>query len=622
MSRIKSGFPNAVKGVWGRVPFSVSFGKWGPGPCPLVAAAAMVVILSASAGYCQDQGLEKQWGDFLHYTAIGRLDLAEGFGQAILDSSPDPVRLLELSESTPEGYRLLLRIQANEYDESLKTIAAQLLAVIEQGRYIRRADPKIIAEEIRRLSSTVRGRLTALERLKNAGEYAVTYMLDAMSDPARKEEFANIVWALGRLDKAAIRPLAASLQMDDVAIKIEVIRALGKIGYPQSLAYLKYIVENDKSRDVCRQARNSIREIDPAALKIPAAELFFRLGQSYYNRSESLAPAAEKDFANVWFWDEQTGRVVPHRVNKAYFNELMAMRSCEWALKAEGDTPEAIALWLSAFFRAESYGLDMPEYFGQGHADAGTYATTAGPEYLHRALERAVKNKNAYVALGIVEALAVTAGEKSLLYRLGVTQPLISALSFPDRAVRYSAAIAIASAGPRDKFAESKLVVENLAEALTQPPADDFDRSLADSYATRAAEVMLALAVTNNKVIDLTPAQGVLIEATKDKRAGIQVFAGKILARLNSPDAQRAIAAAALAGNNDMNVRISAFKSLAVSAKLNANLLDEEKINAIYSLISSSQSDAELRSAAAAAYGALNLPSRKVKDLILDQARS
>ena len=32
--------------------------------------------------------------------------------------------------------------------------------------------------------------------------------------------------------------------------------------------------------------------------------------------------------------------------------------------------------------------------------------------------------------------------------------------------------------------------------------------------------------------------------------------------------------------------------------------------------------DPELRSVAASAYGALNLPSQKVKDLILDQARS
>ena len=45
-------------------------------------------------------------------------------------------------------------------------------------------------------------------------------------------------------------------------------------------------------------------------------------------------------------------------------------------------------------------------------------------------------------------------------------------------------------------------------------------------------------------------------------------------------------------------------------------------IDGIYTLISSSDTDDDLRSAAAAAYGALNLPSRKAKDLILDQAKS
>jgi hypothetical protein len=39
-------------------------------------------------------------------------------------------------------------------------------------------------------------------------------------------------------------------------------------------------------------------------------------------------------------------------------------------------------------------------------------------------------------------------------------------------------------------------------------------------------------------------------------------------------------------------------------------------------LVSSKDIDPGLRAAAAAAYGALNLPSQKVKTLILDQARS
>ena len=151
---------------------------------------------------------------------------------------------------------------------------------------------------------------------------------------------------------------------------------------------------------------------------------------------------------------------------------------------------------------------------------------------------------------------------------------------------------------------------------------DIWNEELADDYAFRAANVMLQLAQTRNPVINLSAAQGALVNATKDNRAGIQMLAGRILAHLDSPDAQRSIAVMALAKTNVMDVRISAFGSLAVSAKINANLLDDEKIDAIYSLVSSQEIDPQLRSAAAAAYGALNLPSRKVKDLILDQVRS
>jgi hypothetical protein len=133
---------------------------------------------------------------------------------------------------------------------------------------------------------------------------------------------------------------------------------------------------------------------------------------------------------------------------------------------------------------------------------------------------------------------------------------------------------------------------------------------------------MLKLAATRNRVIDLSAAQKALISATNDSRHDVQILAGQVLAHLKSPDAQRAIAAMALAETNTMVVRIKAFGSLTVSAKLNANLLDEQTVDAIYSLVSSREIEPVLRGAASTAYGALNLPSRKVKDLILDQAKS
>ena len=311
--------------------------------------------------------------------------------------------------------------------------------------------------------------------------------------------------------------------------------------------------------------------------------------------------------------------------DQKYFHELMSMRCCECSLRADEQFGPAIGLWLAAYFKAESTGVAMPEYFGPNHAKALVYATTAGPEYLHQALARAVNDRNAAVALGAVEALATTAGEKSLMYTLGPSQPLLQALVFPDRAVRYSAAIAIVNAGPRQPFTESRIVVQNLAEALARGGAgtdQQWSPELAESYALRSVQAMLGLAVSHNPVIDLAAALPALTGATKDARPEIRVLAGQVLAHVSSPDAQRAIAAMAMNSADDATVRTVAFASLVSSAKLNGNLLPDVGVGEMYRTISAVDTDPALRAAAAAAYGALNLPSQKVKNLILDQARN
>ncbi len=585
-----------------------------------------IALFLAGTGF--GQSLEDNWKDFVHYVKIGHAELAKGYAQAILQSDADPVELLALSKAAPDDYKVLEMVYEAKRDAEVAELIGKVLDLIEDGRYTRRAESPIIAEEVRRLSRGERGWLIAVKRLQDAGEYAIPFMLDAMADDTRKDEFAAIVRALPNIGKDAIRPLVAALQTKNVAIKGEIIKALGKIGYPQSQAYLRYIAENDSSPGLRGMAVSSLAQIDPAAGRLPAAQLFYQLAEKYYYHTESLSPQEDAKSLNIWFWDTAGQELAPLKVDKSYFYELMSMRCCEWALRADAGFGKAIGLWVAAYLKAESAGVEMPEYFGQGHADALVYATTAGVQYLHQALARAVRDKNAYVALGVVEALATTAGEKSLLYRIGPAQPLAEALSFENRAVRYSAAIAIASAGPKEKFAESKLVVANLAQALGQnqeaagEDAELWSEAVANTYAVRAANVMLKLAEARNTVIDLSLAQPFLMSATNDKRPEIQVLAGQILAYLDSPDAQRAIAAMALSSKNSLEVRIAAFESLATSAKLNANMLIEQMVDGIYGLISSGQTDPDLRSAAAAAYGALNLPSQKVKDLILDQAKS
>lgn len=589
----------------------------------LTAVLAAVMLVG---GICSAQSLEENWNDYLHYARIGRLDLAKGYAQAILQGNPDPVQLLKLARGNPQGMMLIQRMVDTAPDPQLVELSQGIADIIDQGRYARRTNAGIIVDWIEKLSGTKREHFNAVKGLQDAGEYAIPPILNAMSDRARRAELPNIIKALPQIGRDAIRPLAAAMQTKNTAVKAEIAKALGEIKYPQALPYLKYAAENDDSPEIRQLATQSINQIDAEALRLSAAHLFYRLAENYYYHAESLAPAEDAELSNVWFWDSSNRRLAKEKVPKDFFNELMAMRTCEWALKADPGFGQAIGLWLAAYFKAESGGLKqkMPQYFGPGHADAMTYATTAGPEYLHQALDRAIKDKNSYVALGVIEALATIAGEKSLLYRIGPDQPLTAALSFNDPAVRYSAAIAIAAAGPQQPFGESKFVVRNLAEAIAQTSPDPqiTNEWVPQDYALRSASVMLKLAVTRNRVINLAEARDALTGATTSKRPEIQILAAEILARLEGPGAQRAIAIMALADGNNPVVRISAFNALAVSAKINANLLDDDLIDAVYSLVGSQQVDPALRAAAASAYGALNLPSRKVKDLILDQTKS
>ena len=181
-------------------------------------AAIFVLALSIiSTGFCQD--LEKDWDYFLHYTLIRNLDLAKGYARSILENDPDPVQLFNLAKENQQGYQILLRANENEYDAELAELSGKILDLIERGGFDRRSDAEIIDEEVRRLNSTERGWRIAVERLRNAGEYAIPFIIDAISNPSREDELPNIVRAIPEIGRDAIRPLAAALQTENTAVK-------------------------------------------------------------------------------------------------------------------------------------------------------------------------------------------------------------------------------------------------------------------------------------------------------------------------------------------------------------------------------------------------------------------
>ena len=171
-------------------------------------ALAVIALALCSVNACLAQTVEDSWDEFLHYTVIGRFDLAKGYAQELLAAKPDPEKLLELSKENPQGYQILVRAKETAPDAELVDLCGQVLAIIEQGRFVRRSAPAIIAEEVRRLTSTERGWFIAVKRLRDAGEYAIPFMLDALADSSRQDEMPNIVRAFPQIGRGAIAVVA------------------------------------------------------------------------------------------------------------------------------------------------------------------------------------------------------------------------------------------------------------------------------------------------------------------------------------------------------------------------------------------------------------------------------
>jgi len=181
----------------------------------------------------------------------------------------------------------------------------------------------------------------------------------------------------------------------------------------------------------------------------------------------------------------------------------------------------------------------------------------------------------------------------------------------------------------QDRYAFVKVILEQAnaedvldaaGDILERNQAWPFEQELADAYAIDAAQVLRNLAITQNKVLNLQKAQAALIDAVREERKAIQTAATQTLARMDSLDAQRAIAALALDEQVELPTRLMALQNLSVSAKAYGNYLLAEQIDKLYQIVSSREIDVRLRNLAAEAYGAFNLPSAKISQLIIEQS--
>ncbi len=432
-----------------------------------------------------DATVEELFTDFLHYARLGQFTASAAHAKALLAHPDlDPVLVMELANRDREAIDTLRIIIRNAKDLAFVEAATRVMELIERGAFMRRQDAERIQANIELLIGTPQQEAMATRHLADAGEYAVPLMVKALlnrQDPVMR---AGILRALPHIRKPAVNPLVVALNVEDNNIRQDLIEALGKIGYPQAIPYLRKAQANPKAfPETQKAAADAVSRIEnKTGRAFPGAtdELFFQLAERYYDEDEDVRADPRLDEANVWYWEpvDQALKavVVPRRI----FGQVMAMRCSEEAMLVRNDHADAIGLWLAANIQREDH-LDLDVESGDpaepGQQDATRpaifpralyFTQAAGPRYAHRVLARAVRNNDSAVALGAIQALRTTAGESSLIGAEDFKQPLAQCLRFPDLVVRIKAALALGSALPKTGFQDAQFVVPVLAQTLTQ----------------------------------------------------------------------------------------------------------------------------------------------------------
>jgi HEAT repeat protein len=147
------------------------------------------------------------------------------------------------------------------------------------------------------------------------------------------------------------------------------------------------------------------------------------------------------------------------------------------------------------------------------------------------------------------------------------------------------------------------------------------DAATADRYATRAADLLAKIAVNRSPVFDLTVALNLLLTALDDSRADIVKSDATVLGLVDSPEIQPALLAKASNDKTADDLKIAVYKALATNARNFGNKLTAGQVSTLQNVVGTA-ANVDVRTAAAEARGALNLPADQAKLLIMQQSKT
>ncbi len=447
-------------------------GAWSAGTALAQAPAKADAKAEQGAKAATDIDLLK---DFIHFTRIARYDVAGNVGKELLSRNIAPKDFVKLVDSSGESVRFDETMGRAMRVAGLEPLAGAMFKLYETGRLESARDPKEIAENIAKLTGTVQGRIRASTRLKAAGEYAVPQLLTALMDRdngALRSEAQRVLVEIG---SQAVIPLSTAMLRGEPALQERLADVLGLIGHRSALPFLADLKMTSAVANVQKAAERALTRIDAGSPGASVAELYLQLADRYYNQSRDVTSFPGEEYQLLWSYTPSAGLTMTG-IRTVVYHEAMAMRLAERALTLDASSGQALALWLAANLRREIQqpkDYDNPAY-PSDRRDAMYFAVTAGAGPCQAVLAKALDAKDTLLARKAISAIERTAGSTALIasgaYSDGTKarQPLVEALTYPNRRVQYESALALGGSQPAGGFGGSERVVPTLAAAIRE----------------------------------------------------------------------------------------------------------------------------------------------------------
>jgi hypothetical protein len=438
-----------------------------------VALVPAGVSLATPVAPVQDADVAKQIEDFLHYVLIAKPDLAEASARALFDSGVSDSELAEVVWEKQLQDKVERALSRGRGMAEVGPLVMQFETRLEQGRLDLARDQTRIAEAIGMLDGPLRGQYMARNRLIEAGEYAIPQLLETVLAGNNPQLELRVTEVIVEIKRLAVLPLCAALLDLSPEGQTKVCRMLGDIGWPTAIPFLLELGADRNARPEVRDAAMlAFRRLGGTASDVSAA--YSALARKFFEGEQSLVgyPADAENM--VWNYSVHGG-LSPVPVPTSIFSQVMAMRCAKASLEADPTNRMALATYVAADLRRENLlGSDERDPFASASPYSPQFfATATGSSIGRDVLALAVDASDTALVRDAIAAVGDTVGRERF-FSTGGRSPLLECLRYPDRRVRFDAALVIGNALPSVSFPGDSQVVPLLASAV---------RSGGESYA-------------------------------------------------------------------------------------------------------------------------------------------